>query len=303
MAPRVLAYIRLYISKAISPRKYVWTLQAESTAECCGISIGSANISTSSVMFVLFLFLFLTTIAYTSPLFERKIFDPYIICHNPPPPAYALPSGYSSQNYPNSMDLCSAANGQRSQNVGCFCSSAYSDLHCDSDLADATLAKAATPFFNPSDEPESFLEFCELACYCADTKSATLARNSLQRNSQLNRVLNDHYDPFSFTSDDDTANLISYNNQCGSNCSTNIDCAGGQNGCKCKTQSEQYVPGKGMVMFAAACIISLRGKREEQMPCPCNGTYVSHACCEVLDGTVQEPERFKLGELLKPDEF
>ena len=257
-------------------------------------------------MFTILLHLLFATNAHASSLLERKIFDPYIICHNPPPPAYAFPPGYSGQDYPNSRDLCSAANGRRGSNVGCFCSSPFSELHCDPKLADATLSEATTRHWNrTNDHRESFADFCYDACYCADTKSAAIAHDSLQRNSELNRVLNGQYDPFPFTNppSDEVTRPVSLRNQCGSNCSSNADCAGLENGCACKTQNEQYVPGKGTVIFAAACTISLGGKREKQRPCPCNETYVSHACCGATGGIVQEPEQFKLGELLVVDEL
>ena len=94
------------------------------------------------------------------------------------------------------------------------------------------------------------------------------------------------------------APVAQYNNQCGNNCTTNQDCtAGGAKGCLCSTQSEQYQPGKGMVMFVAACVVSLGGKRDGGRPCPCNGTYVSYGCCGVEDGMVWEGAEFKLGEL------
>jgi len=73
---------------------------------------------------------------------------------------------------------------------------------------------------------------------------------------------------------------------------------GGTSSCMCSAQSEQYQPGSGTVAFVAACIISLSGKREEGRPCPCNGTYVSYACCGAEAGLVWEAGDFKLGELL-----
>ena len=240
----------------------------------------------------------LTAVAYTSPLIERKMHDPYIVCHDPPPPAYALPLGY--RTYQSSMDLCSAANGERGHNVGCFCSTSRGKLHCDSNV-DPRLALATTEWFNrTNDHYASLMEFCDVACYCSDAASARLARESSQRNS-LNRVSHPWPNPtatyIGSTNDTLDAEMVD-NNQCGSDCSTQADCAGGPDGCLCKTQSEQYVPTKGMVMFAAACMISLGGKRAETSPCPCNGTYVSHTCCDAVDGIVQEPEHFKLGELL-----
>ena len=245
----------------------------------------------------------LTAVAYTSSLIERKIYDPYIVCHNPPPPVYALPAGYLAQDYRTSMDLCSAANGQRN-NVGCFCSSSRSDLHCGEDLGDPILAKATTDWFDrTNDHTATLQEFCDIACYCSDPISAGLARSSMQRNSPLNRILN-HNNTQTFIGrigESDTE--MASNSHCGNTCMNQADCAGGHDGCTCKTQSEQYVPGKGMVMFAAACMISLGGKREEQSPCPCNSTYVSQSCCDATDGIVQEPGHLKLGEVLNSNDL
>ncbi len=92
--------------------------------------------------------------------------------------------------------------------------------------------------------------------------------------------------------------------QCWNNCTSNADCLkGGEKGCMCSTRSEQYQPGSGTVAFVAACIISMSGsggKREVARPCPCNATYVSHACCGIPDSLVWEDRRFKLGELMQP---
>ena len=91
--------------------------------------------------------------------------------------------------------------------------------------------------------------------------------------------------------------------QCGNNCSSNQDCfTGGNQSCTCSTQSEQYQPGTATVAFLAACVISLSGKRDEGRPCPCNATYVSHACCGTEDGLVWEAAGFKLGEILMQEE-
>jgi hypothetical protein len=38
-------------------------------------------------------------------------------------------------------------------------------------------------------------------------------------------------------------------------------------------------------------------KNHEILACPCNGTYVSEACCTNLEGQVWEPLSLKLGEL------
>lgn len=120
------------------------------------------------------------------------------------------------------------------------------------------------------------------------------------RDSELNQLLDEHHDTTRFTDSlsHASAKPASSMKQCGNNCTRIADCKDTANGCTCRTQSEQYVPGKGTVMYAAACIVSLGGKREEQRPCPCNQTYVSDACCAATDGIVQEPTYLKLGELL-----
>lgn len=261
----------------------------------------------SAILTLLFVCL-LTPMARASTLLERKIYDPYIVCANPPPPIYSFPAGYSFFDYPNTLDLCSAANGLRGRNVGCFCSNPHDEVHCDSDRADPTLAGTTLSSSQNGTliHVESFLDFCNIACYCADAKSAARARTRPYRHaSGLDRVLNARPSPYNHNSppSDAATSPESFSTQCATNCTKNADCAGGENGCTCKTQSEQYVPGKGMVMFTAACIISLGGKREEQRPCPCNETYVSHACCGSPDGIVQESSQLKLGEVLVTDEL
>ena len=263
-------------------------------------------------MFTFFLLCLLTPVAHTSVLVERKKFDPFIVCHNPPPPAGTYPDGYSGRNYRSTMELCSAANGRRGKNMGCFCDSASSDLECDPALADLALvaatATAAAPWYWGETQGNLGIlgDYCNTACYCEDEVIARSARTRINRDAGLDRVLDNHHtrphnqhtrpqssDPSGTTSNRAT----SFTKQCGNTCLSNADCEGKVNGCTCKTQSEQYVPGQGTATFVAACIISLGGKREEQRPCPCNSTYVSNACCSAPDGIVQEPEHFKMGEL------
>lgn len=90
-----------------------------------------------------------------------------------------------------------------------------------------------------------------------------------------------------------------YQMACGSTCSGNADCQYRSSGCSCRTQKETLVRGKGTVAFSAICMINLAGKREESFPCPCNATYVSHACCGVESGMVWEDASLKLGELFQ----
>lgn len=97
--------------------------------------------------------------------------------------------------------------------------------------------------------------------------------------------------------------------QCGKNCSSAQDCSAfqavgqesGDGTCTCQAHSSQYQPQSSTVAFLATCLTMLGsgggGKREEQLPCPCNSTYVSHSCCESPDGIVWEPSSMKLGFL------
>ena len=105
--------------------------------------------------------------------------------------------------------------------------------------------------------------------------------------------------PADHASGTDTIPAVQHD-QCSKSCTTNHDCtSGGNTGCMCSVQFQQYQPGSGTVAFLAACIISLSGKRDESMPCPCNASYVSHSCCGSESGLVWEAENFKLGELLR----
>lgn len=108
-----------------------------------------------------------------------------------------------------------------------------------------------------------------------------------------------------------------WQNQCGSNCTSNADCGSGEKSdCVClAAQQSTYEPAVGVVAFVATCIISMAssgngvvggagggGKRSidgSPAACPCNSTYVSEKCCEVNDGMVWEGREFKLGELVR----
>ena len=108
-------------------------------------------------------------------------------------------------------------------------------------------------------------------------------------------------------------------NQCGTNCTSNTDCAGGGADCVClAAQKGTFQPGVGTVAFVAACIVSIAksggvsggsgggGKRDiegtvdnEMWGCPCNSSYVSRSCCRVGDGLVWEAPDLKLGQLVR----
>lgn len=267
---------------------------------------------------------------------QKKIGDPYITCPGNwvPDNANGLPSGYFVDHYADVMQLCSALNGN-SRNVGCVCSSSQeSSFHCYRRLADRLLFHAViTSSLKP------FPTFCRDSCFCTDVETAAMDRTrvasephyigTVEPEDQENYFdpgdssyqINSHgsaaggaygIDPEGTGNEWNGEETLDQNpvptsvavahGQCWANCTSNADCLkGGEKGCICSTQKEQYQPGRGTVAFVAACIISMSGaggKREEARPCPCNATYVSHSCCGVSNGLVWEEERFKLGELV-----
>ena len=270
---------------------------------------------------------------------QTRTRDPYIVCPGRyvPDNAHGLPAGYSAESYFNVMQLCSALNGN-ARNVGCVCSSPQvSSFHCWPGVADNTLFRARV---RPSRKtfPAFCKESC--FCTDEDTAAEAQAQQDYAQQYPGTGPTNqqedvDYFDPndadyqiHQADGESQGGNQQNLENpgdgwevglngnsvpttasgpegECWSNCTSIADCLkSGEKGCMCSTQSEQYQPGSGMVAFAAACIISMSrigGKRQETSPCPCNATYVSHACCGVADGLVWEAAHFKLGELLYKD--
>ena len=250
--------------------------------------------------------------------------DPYISCFGQVPNnSNGLPAGYSPQTYYNPMQLCSALNGA-SNHVGCVCAtSRENSFRCHQRIADPQLWSAVV-----TSSGKNFTTLCRESCECTNSRNAEEDRLQADleyhygrgRQGNRNSSQDNYHDPgdgnyqvFQGAQEQgiehdqgwthaDTLNKDPVaKDQCGMNCTTNADCGVGGKGCMCSTQSEQYQPGSGTVAFLAACIISMAGslpRREENRPCPCNATYVSHACCGVADGLVWEGEEFKLGELL-----
>ena len=248
-----------------------------------------------------------------------------------PDNAHGLPQGYSPSEYSNVMQLCSALNGN-SRNVGCVCTSPHeSSFHCHPGVADPNLYRAVF-----SHTLKSFPAFCAESCFCTDQEAAAMNRSTedngghYQGANSMDPADSNYFDPDDATyqiyqpggnreggyrqvpndpgngwdqelnKDPVSTSTVSHG-QCWKNCTSNADClTDGETGCMCSTQSEQYQPGSGTVAFVAACIISMSGvggKRHDTNPCPCNATYVSYACCGVVDGLVWEEEHFKLGQL------
>ena len=140
-------------------------------------------------------------------------------------------------------------------------------------------------------------------CSCADSDYAAEMYQESRRMGHISEEDDDMEEgtdtasnttsPANINSSDD---VVTPNVTCGGTCSSNAQCG---NGCVCTTRKEQYLPAQGTVKFFAACILSMASnpKREERKPCPCNNTYVSHACCGAMDGLVYENVAHNLGVL------
>ena len=250
---------------------------------------------------------------------RMRVHDPWIGCSAAKAPTYreGLPSSCDQSIYYNNMQLCSANNGAH-RSVGCVCYGEFWPLYCNPRIADSDLWWA-----NVTRSRQRFPSYCKSECSCTTKDQAA---QLLEQGKYMNPewVANGNGQPHvsddvdSESESDDSfvglsshagglSNSTSYasHNQCPGKCSTNADCGDQGNGCMCSTQSEQYLPSQGTVKFIAACIISMASnpKRENDRPCPCNATYVSHACCGAMDGLVRESKLNKLGELLTEDDL
>lgn len=277
-------------------------------------------------------------ITFTQPysLSSRKMTgpssnDPYIICDNEGPMhSEGLPLVYNEYIYAELLTLCSSAHGA-SQNMGCFCSTSHGHVHCDPNLADQGLWEAS---YSPEDDDViqlfadmglpgghmTFQQLCENGCECENT---TEARNWFRKHfdgeydwriftgfegmiQPEKRPGNNGFAAGSLIGNAPLADSSRWQNQCGNNCTSAKDCSapvGSNDTCTCQAHSSQYQPGSGTVAFIAACMVTLgsggNGKRDEALlPCPCNSTYVSHGCCDAIDGVVWEPPELRLGSLV-----
>ncbi|KAI9679374.1 MAG: hypothetical protein M1817_005396 [Caeruleum heppii] len=81
-----------------------------------------------------------------------------------------------------------------------------------------------------------------------------------------------------------------------SSCSNFSGC---DSGCNCQINDLSA----GSFFFSGGCTSDPLKKRDEGqlVACPCNGTYISEACCETPSGIVYEPPEKKLGEIF-PEE-
>lgn len=254
-----------------------------------------------------------------------QMFDPYMICNDatvlPPPPPGRPP-------FLDHLSLCSTVHGVPGMNMGCFCDHPYGQVQCVEAMGDPYLWSATTILVDAESRQRTWVtlyDLCLNVCYCSSAAKGRAARNETGRlqkshsslvsetaenRSSVERVSGNTIPSSSSKSHQGTDVQLEQSKlqdlhqmTCGTNCSSNRDCQGGADGCNCKIQEETYIMGKGTVAFLASCMISLGGKREEGSPCPCNTSYVSHACCGVESGIIWEDESFKLGELMEMGKY
>ena len=83
-------------------------------------------------------------------------------------------------------------------------------------------------------------------------------------------------------------------------CEVSTACPG--TNCECKVVGARFEPKTTTVEYIAACMLYVAGQlstRNEDVPCPCNASYVAHSCCSSPSGLVWEGLEMKLGELVK----
>ena len=103
----------------------------------------------------------------------RTSYDPFISCWDRPPTSRnGLPAGYLQSDYQNNLLLCSSAHGVPQANVGCFCSTPGTDVHCSQNIADPRLWSAVVDWYDHGEEHYSFPEYCRISCECLTESEA-----------------------------------------------------------------------------------------------------------------------------------
>ncbi|KAI9725107.1 MAG: hypothetical protein M1828_003448 [Chrysothrix sp. TS-e1954] len=218
------------------------------------------------------------------------------------------------------MELCSAVHGL-SRNVGCQCTEPGGPVECsEATGGDPRLMRAISSV--PPARPKTFEVFCQDRCICEDEDSSSAQEEFESEDSdELQFSNNDPLPPnvvvpgarTPLTAEQlwDRFSALGvgvggpdrFNPRCNATCNVNSDCKPEyasrltSEDCRCKVLSETVVPATHAVQYSAACQLSFANKRGEPVPCPCNTTYVSHACCESFEGRVWETPELKLGEL------
>lgn len=267
---------------------------------------------------------------------KQCTYDPYISCPGPALGHFnGLPEQYSETTYSSSLALCSGMHGAP-QNVGCVCTSSGGRLHCDESMADSTLYNAPLTFRDGTIH-DHCLGACYCmrtsfmttrGAYEPEATEQPMAHSAIRSPNAPNTAGPNPFSdeagrPFDFDNDrfrypfpPPTRGSVT-SDQCGAGCTTNEDCEACAQGttsannytCRAAEQST-FNPAVGIATFVSICLRSALltgkmgmkveppGKRDLELPCPCNSTYVSHGCCAAAKGLVWEPAEAKLGELV-----
>ncbi|KAI9719481.1 MAG: hypothetical protein M1828_006188 [Chrysothrix sp. TS-e1954] len=240
--------------------------------------------------------------------------DNSIVCVGAVPAAnVGWPTGLSPDDFADNMDLC-AATQQMPRNAGCKCSSPGGAVDCSSaNGGDDTLLNTRLRSHAFAGLRYTFKTWCQSKCLCLN------AEDGGEFHGQTNEA-QDHEvqssqqteDPYSrpdaplpgtlrgyhVTAPPSSVNGTTAADICGESCTSEEDCST-DGECFCATTSSTYEPSSGTLLYSSMCQVGFPSNRDEPVPCPCNSTYVSHACCG--ETMVWEPEEFKLGELAKEE--
>lgn len=266
----------------------------------------------------------IAVLTYAATCYSESYIDPYILCRRRPlTHRTGLPEAYDEATYSTSLALCSALNGA-ARNVGCVCTSAGGQVHCDASMADPILFNTHLSWYGGA-----MWVYCLSACICRSEHPTTIPYPTPQANpislsdedydSEPDSPESAAIDPFGDhgygTSRGAAGNAVS-SLDCGFGCRSDKDCQScttnetltDQYKCRAAAQS-RFNPTVGAVTFLSMCLRNIAssgpnnkeyaGKRDEDLPCPCNSTYISHGCCGVKDGLVWEPAGFNLGQLVE----
>ena len=267
--------------------------------------------------------------------------DAYMVCEEPLPADNAgWPPGYSAYQYLDNIDLCSAFMGHRiatlSRNVGCLCPSDEASLWCSTQYGDPNFYPLPTGRGALMANGQSWSDFWTAHCRCTNED---IAEGYRSHNAAGEAVFSTQYPanmynfvlPYGTAAEPDgdesvgSTGLADANNASLSDrsnhteicsypplqCTSSASCSStGGSDCLCRVTGTQFVQAGVFKHFTACGMQSLRSRKRgnegetHDVPCACNGTYVSYKCCSAgVDGLVWEPADTKLGEVMLPEDF
>ena len=249
--------------------------------------------------------------------------DDYIVCmgHAPETGIGLYPPERDNLDYYNIYQLCSAAHGHQ-YNMGCLCPGPGPLVNPECSIAngaDSILFNYRMPATSLVGAGMYWLRStCQSSCTCLSPDDSEAFRE--EPLEEQKREEEDASDPYAdLTASGGSPRVFAgkipaywpspggvssanSSGQCtdfqacysvGDNCSDS---------CLCRITSSTVDTKNRQLLYAAACSLplSLSGKREAASPCPCNTTYVSHACCDARHtcGIVHEPLEMKMGEMI-----